>query len=65
MGRGRAARAWDHTASILAMLANINRDPKKKRSGYAPTEFHPFEQRAKRGTSPASLRRLKGMFQKK
>jgi len=63
MAHGRAARAWDHTASTLAMLANVHRDPKRSRT-CAPIDFHPFERRRRRGTSPAALRSLKGLFKK-
>jgi len=31
---------WNHTAALLAMLANTNRDPKKGRA-FKPADFHP------------------------
>jgi len=39
--RGRAA--WAHTASLLAMLANVNRDPKRTRP-FQPADFDPYGQ---------------------
>lgn len=35
-------RAWWHTASLLSMQANLNRDPKKNANGYTPKDFHPY-----------------------
>jgi hypothetical protein len=41
---GRRREQWNHTASLMALLASVHRDPKKRRSGYSPQEFHPLEQ---------------------
>ena len=38
-GRGRSE--WSHTSSILAMLANTHRDPKKGRA-LTPADFDPY-----------------------
>jgi len=46
MAEGRSRAAWDHTAALLSMLANVNRDPKGR--GYSPAEFHPYHQRTDR-----------------
>ena len=35
---------WNHTSSILALIANINRDRKKRSRPFEPREFHPMEQ---------------------
>lgn len=32
---------WNHTGSLMALLANVHRDPKKKPSPYKPADFHP------------------------
>lgn len=32
---------WNHTASILAMLAEINRDHKKRSKPFSAEDFHP------------------------
>lgn len=45
MATGRRTDQWWHTASLLAMLVNINRDPKT--SAVAAAEFHPFTPRRK------------------
>lgn len=41
MAEGRTQENWNHTASVLAMLANVNRDPKKGRP-LRPADFHPL-----------------------
>jgi hypothetical protein len=40
MVEGRTQEDWNHTASVLAMVANVNRDPKKGRP-LRPGDFHP------------------------
>ncbi len=40
MARARQHEQWNHTASLLALLANCHRDPKKTRP-YRPAQFHP------------------------
>lgn len=44
MAEGRSREAWNHTAAVLAMLANCHRDPKKSRA-FEPEDFHPHEPR--------------------
>lgn len=41
MAEARQSAAWDHTAAILAMVANVNRDPRKSRP-LRPADFHPY-----------------------
>ncbi len=41
MAHARQRDAWNHTATLLAMLANVNRDPKKGRA-FKPADFHPI-----------------------
>jgi hypothetical protein len=33
---------WQHTASLMALMANCHRDAKKSRA-FRPKDFHPFE----------------------
>lgn len=69
MHRGRCRQDAQQTASILAMLANCNRDPKKHRpyriTDFLPPEFARELKDSQGGTSPAELRRLKPFFQGK
>lgn len=32
---------WLHTAQVLAMMANVNRDPKRRPSPYTASDFMP------------------------
>ena len=38
----RQSEAWNHTASVMALIANVNRDPKKGRP-LRPADFHPVQ----------------------
>jgi len=40
MGEARLDEHWSHTASILALIANVNRDPKKT-GPFKPADFMP------------------------
>lgn len=40
MAEARSRAAWAHTSSLLAMLANVNRDPKRSRT-FRPDDFDP------------------------
>lgn len=42
MADGRNRRQWDHTSTLLAMLANVNRASKES-PVYYPQQFHPYE----------------------
>ncbi len=41
MADSRRRDAWHHTSSVLAMIANVNSDPKKTRP-FTPDDFSPF-----------------------
>ena len=40
MAGARQQQEWSHTSTLLAMLANCHRDPKKTRP-FKPTDFQP------------------------
>lgn len=46
MAEARQRDAWTHTASIMSLIANAHRDPKKTRS-FKPADFDPFSARNK------------------
>lgn len=48
MTEARLSSAWDHTAAVLAMLANTHRDPKKQQRVKAE-QFHPFKRKKQSG----------------
>lgn len=41
MAEGRAKFEWGITSSQMALLANLNRDPKKGKP-FRPSDFNPF-----------------------
>jgi len=47
MAEGRSTEMWNHTSSILALVANVNRDPKKGRA-FTPADFNPFFEKTSR-----------------
>ena len=48
MAEGVREEAWQHTAWLAAMIANANRDPKKRPRPFQPAEFNPLVQADKR-----------------
>jgi hypothetical protein len=51
-------------SSLLALIANVNRDPKRTRP-FRPADFNPYEARRSGGGIPvnkASIRLLKKVF---
>lgn len=41
MAEGKVTEAWNHTAHVMTLLANLNRDPKKTKP-FEPSQFHPY-----------------------
>jgi hypothetical protein len=41
MAEARCRERWAHTSSVLALMANLNRDPKKTRA-FRPSDFAPY-----------------------
>ncbi|MEM1213785.1 MAG: hypothetical protein AAGI68_15965 [Planctomycetota bacterium] len=42
MSTGRQRAAWWHTASVVAVLAELHRDKKRRPRPFEPREFHPL-----------------------
>lgn len=62
MAEAKSKELWAHTSTLLAMIANVNRDP-KKHGPFKPADFNPHAQRAvKIKTSDLSI--LKDVFVK-
>ena len=63
MTEAKRREAWQHTSAILATLANIHRDPKKKPRPYSQDDFNPVAS-AKRPVAPvkADISVLKRVF---
>jgi hypothetical protein len=43
MGEACAKAEWSRTASLMALIANVNRDPSKQRA-FEAKDFYPFEE---------------------
>ena len=65
MSEARLRKQWDHTSTILALIYNMNRDPRRSQAR-APADFHPYVQRAPRGIpiTPKTLHMMRGLFTK-
>jgi hypothetical protein len=48
MAEARGRDNWAHTSAILALIANVNRDPKKGRP-FKPADFDPYAALARKG----------------
>jgi hypothetical protein len=47
MAEARGRDNWAHTSAVLALIANVNRDPKKTRA-FKPADFDPYSVRDRR-----------------
>ena len=62
MAEAKGRTAWGHTSAILALVANVNRDPKKGKP-FTPADFNPFELRKRKGPLPkADIKLLKRLW---
>ena len=50
MAEARGRDNWAHTSAILALIANVNRDPKKGRP-FKPADFDPYAARDGQGAA--------------
>ncbi len=48
MSDGFAKARWSHTSAIMALVANVNRDPKKGRA-FQPSDFDPTSEKREKG----------------
>ena len=62
-GRGRAE--WSRMSSLMALVANVNRDPRRTRV-FRPRDFNPYERRRTGGIpiTAANMGLLKQVFVK-
>jgi hypothetical protein len=47
MADGRSREMWEHTSTVLAMIANVNRGKKTSRK-FSPLDFDPYRAEKKR-----------------
>lgn len=62
MAEGRMRESWNHTAQVMALTANIHRDPRKKPKAWTPADFHPFERARQARAIPADITVLRDIF---
>lgn len=55
----RVKSAWQRTSSLMALLANCHRDP-KKRKPYTPADFDPFAEKPK--SAPVGIDALRALL---
>jgi hypothetical protein len=60
MAESRQREAWARTASLMALIANTQRDPKKTRA-FKPSDFDPFSTSSE-GAPNAGIGVLKAVF---
>jgi len=41
MALGHAEAAWAHTSNLMALIAEVNRDPKKRHRPFSAEDFRP------------------------
>ncbi len=61
MAESRRRESWSHTSAMLALVANVNRDPKKTRT-FKPSDFDPTVGSGKAAVKTKDLRILKRIF---
>lgn len=61
MAEGRAEAEWGRFAGLMALTANINRDPKKAKP-FKPSDFYPFRETKKQARQMAPLTVLRDVF---
>jgi hypothetical protein len=49
------SEAWQHTAWIMCMIANVNRDAKKRPRPFSPDEFNPMAVGSKKKTGSDAI----------
>ena len=65
MADARGRDEWGRMASLMALIANVNRDPRRCRA-FKPGDFNPYERRRTEGITltAANIGLLKQVFVK-
>ena len=63
MADGAMRERWSHTSSLMALLANLHRDPRKGKR-FGPDDFDPFARQRKNAQPPipADITVLRDVF---
>jgi len=62
MAEARSRERWAHTSALLALIANVHRDHRKKPTPYKPADFNPHHRRRELPVRKASIEVLKQVF---
>ena len=62
MAEGRTRESWNHTSVVLALLANVHRDPRRRSDPFMPAEFHPYERPRAAEPLKADITLLRDVF---
>jgi hypothetical protein len=57
MAEAKGRDNWAHTSTVLALVANVNRDRRRSRA-FRPKDFNPFEARRAGGGLPLTAENL-------
>jgi len=61
MAEARTRDAWNRSACVMALLANLHRDPKKRRP-FNPSDFHPMDREKQQLVGKVDVSILKSVF---
>lgn len=61
MAEAKSQQRWAHTSAILAMLANVHRDPKRSRV-FKPADFNPHLRGKEKTVARVGIQVLKQVF---
>jgi len=61
MAEAKSKDNWQHTSATMTLLANIHRDP-KKRKAFTPSDFDPHQQKPQGVIKGKDIRILKDVF---
>ena len=62
MAESRIGEQWNHTAALLSLLHNANRDPKRGKPS-SPEDWHPYAKTVNRHKpTPEAFEMLKAVF---
>lgn len=59
MATGRLESEWDRTAQIVAVMAELKRDSKKRAKPYTAKEFNPYRSNGSQAKAEGSIEDLK------
>lgn len=61
MAEGRSRERWAHTSTAVWVVAEVNRNKKKRSRPFTPHNFNPYERKASGGGKPLTVGTLLAM----